>query len=250
MTYAEVVKRFLKMILLIFNLNPKRREPGDGSDGYCDCIGLIIGAIRRMGLKWTGIHGSNWAARRELQKLQQIKSAADLELGDLVLKAVPQGHRNWTLSKYPRYLPGGKYYNGDLNDYYHAGVVESVNPLRIRHMSNKMKTDTTVNVSNPWTHYGKLNILIKAAGGITPDPDPYTPGAGTQAMVVASSGKTVRLRKKPSTVTGRLVTNVPLLSKVDVLEPGEEWCRVQYGPYTGYMMAKFLDIIGDGKGDY
>ena len=34
MTYTEAVKRFLEKILLIFNLNPKRREPGDGSDGY------------------------------------------------------------------------------------------------------------------------------------------------------------------------------------------------------------------------
>jgi hypothetical protein len=234
----------------IYKSNPKRREPGDGSDGTCDCICLPIGAIRRMGLKWPGIHGSNWAARQELQTLKEIKSQNELEPGDLVLKAVPQGHKNWTLNKYPRYLPGGKYYNGDLNDYYHAGVVESVNPLRIRHMSNKMKTDTTVKVSNPWTHYGKLNILIKAAGGVTPTPDPYTPSAGTQAMVVASSGKTVNLRRKPSKITGTLVARVPLLSKVDVLDPGDEWCYVQYGNKKGYMMAKFLDIIGDGKGDY
>ena len=62
-----------------------RREPGDGSDGYCDCIGLIIGAIRRMGLKWTGIHGSNWAARKEVEKLEKINSVNDLSVGDLVL---------------------------------------------------------------------------------------------------------------------------------------------------------------------
>ena len=71
MTWTEVVNKFLEKVQVIKNLNPKRREPGDGSDGYCDCIGLVIGAVRRMGLKWTGIHGSNWAARKEFVKLER-----------------------------------------------------------------------------------------------------------------------------------------------------------------------------------
>ena len=81
-------------------------------------------------------------------------------------------------------------------------------------------------------------------------PDPDTPASGTYAKVVASSGATVNLRMKPSTVTGRLVCRVPLLTTVEVLEPGETWCRIKYGSKTGYMMARFLDIIGDGKGEY
>ena len=36
MTWAEVVALFLAMVMQIYNSNPKRREPGDGSDGYCD----------------------------------------------------------------------------------------------------------------------------------------------------------------------------------------------------------------------
>ena len=35
----------------------------DGSGGQCDCIGLIIGAVRLMGGEWKGTHGSNYAAR-------------------------------------------------------------------------------------------------------------------------------------------------------------------------------------------
>ena len=84
MTYAEVVNKYLSKVLQIFNSNPKRREPGDGSDGYCDCIGLIIGAIRRMGLKWTGIHGSNWSARQETKGLKEIKNQSELKPGDIV----------------------------------------------------------------------------------------------------------------------------------------------------------------------
>ena len=250
MTYSEAVRKFLEKILEIYNSNPKRREPGDGSDGTCDCIGLIIGAIRRMGLKWTGIHGSNWCARKELDHLKEIKSQSELQPGDIVLKAVPKGHKNWKLPS--RYQQGGRYYNGDLNDYYHAGVVYSVNPFQIRHMSSKMTTDTKVNTYTPWTHYGKSVILIKASGGSapaqTPTPPPV-PSAGSRAVVVAVSGSTVNMRYAPS-LKAKLIMRIPLKTTVDIIEPGEEWAKIRYGNSTGYMMAKFLDIIGDGKGNY
>ena len=241
MTWAEVVTLFLAMVMQIYNSNPQRREPGDGSDGYCDCIGLIIGAVRRMGLKWTGIHGSNWAARKEITGLQKISSASELERGDVVLKGCDQGTSGWNLPS--RYRKGGKYYNGDLTDYYHAGVVESVNPLRIRHMSKKMTLDTKL---GKWNYKGKLTMLVKMAGGTTPTP---VPGSGEQAYVVAESGRTVNLRKTPS-LRGALITRIPLGPIVDMISHGEEWCKISSGGKTGYMMAKFLDIVGDGKGKY
>ena len=246
MTWTEVVSKFLEKVQVIKNLNPKRREPGDGSDGYCDCIGLIIGAVRRMGLKWTGIHGSNWAARKEFVKLEKINSVNDLEVGDVVLKACDQGTSGWNLPS--RYRKGGKYYNGDLKDYYHAGVVTKVNPLNITHMSSKMTVDTKL---GKWNYHGKLSILAKAAGGILPMPSPASddPGTGSRAVVVAESGSTVNLRRTPS-LRGALIDRVPLGTTVDIIAPGEEWANIKCGKRTGYMMAKFLDIIGDGKGKY
>ena len=56
--YRQLRDKFLRMVETIRKLNPAYKQPGDGSDGTCDCIGLEIGALRRMGLKWTGIHGS------------------------------------------------------------------------------------------------------------------------------------------------------------------------------------------------
>lgn len=248
MTYAELVKKFIAKINAIFKSNPKRREPGDGSDGYCDCIGLIIGAIRRLGYRWTGIHGSNWAARKETINLQPIKSQSQLQTGDIVYKAVPQGHRNWDLPT--RYRKGKQYYNGDLNDYYHAGVVESINPFRIKHMSSKMTIDTTINTYYPWNYFGKSRHLVEAACDIVPVPvEPTIPASGKQGILVALAGKTVNLRKTPST-RGALLKQVPLGTKIDIVEPGEEWCAVKYNGISGYMMAKFIDIIGDGKGQY
>ena len=241
MTYDEAVKKFLDKVMLIYNSNPKRREPGDGSDGYCDCIGLIIGAIRRCGWKWTGIHGSNWAARKEIKNLKPISSQSELQKGDIVLKAVAQGKNGWDLPS--RYRKGGQYYNGDTNDYYHAGVVESVEPFRIRHMSSKMTTDTKINVYHPWNYYGKSRQVVEAS--TTPTP---TPGI-KQAIVVAQSGSTVNMRQGPST-SKRIICRVKLGQTVDIREYGENWCAVSYNGFNGYMMSKFLDIIGDGKGKY
>ena len=57
-------------------------------DGTCDCIGLIIGAIRRAGGSWTGTHGSNYAARSEMTGLRRItKSASGLSAGEAVTSA-------------------------------------------------------------------------------------------------------------------------------------------------------------------
>lgn len=250
MTWIETVKKFLDKINIIKKLKPAYKQPGDGSDGTCDCIGLIIGAIRRMGLKWTGIHGSNWAARKEFEKLKKIENVNDLELGDVVLKAYEPNEKSWDLPT--RYRKGGKYYNGDLKDYYHAGVVTSVNPLQITHMTSPtVKVDTKL---GKWGYYGKLSILVKASDGIIPKPEPVPspdiPTSGSRAVVVAESGSTVFLRQYPSK-SCRTWDRVPVGSEVFIVDPGETWAKINYGRRKGwYMMSEFLDVIGDGKGKY
>ena len=66
---------------------PSYRLGHDGSDGACDCIGLIIGAIRRAGGKWTGTHSSNWAARNAMDTLHAVTDAGSLQVGQAVFKA-------------------------------------------------------------------------------------------------------------------------------------------------------------------
>ena len=236
---TALLQKFLNKALQLYNSNPKRREPGDCSDGYCDCIGYLIGTLRQIGLKWTGIHGSNWAARKEAVNLHPVKSITDLEVGDMVLKACQPGASGYSLPS--RYKKGGAYYNGDLKDYYHAGLVYSVNPLQIRHMSSKMTTDTKI---GKWNYAAKLKQLVNA-GAYKEDPaaEPVIPpSSGTQAKLVAPSGKTVNLRKTPS-LRGALIDRIPLGTIIEVTQPGEEWCKVKWGKKTGYMMAKFLEIV-------
>lgn len=159
---TSIMQQFIDKVFVIKKSNPEYRQPGDGSDGTCDCIGLIIGALRRIGINWSSvpgsIHGTNYAARKAVTGFSKINSASDLEVGEAVFKVYEKGQKGWTLDKYPRYLKGGKYYNGDLNDYYHVGVVTSVSPLGITHMSSTCKTDTSL---GKWEYHGKLNLLVQ-----------------------------------------------------------------------------------------
>ena len=221
----------------MFSSNPKRRQPGDGSDGYCDCIGYLIGSLRRTGLKWTGIHGSNWAARKEAVNLRKVTSVNDLEVGDMVLKACAPGTSGYALPA--RYKKGGAYYNGDLNDYYHAGLVYSKNPFQIRHMSSKMTIDTKL---GKWNYAARLKPLVNAGAYAEETSTVVIPSSGTQAKVTAPSGGTVNMRKTPS-LKGAIITRIKLGEIVEVVDPGEEWCKIKYQKKTGYMMAQYLDIL-------
>ena len=266
MTYTELVQKFLAAVAKIKSLNPAYEQPGDGSNGVCDCIGLIIGAIRRIGLKWSGIHGSNYAARYQTVSLAYIQKESELELGDVIYKACDEDgvvrkacnsgsfKRKWDLPS--RYWKGKQYYNGDLHDYYHVGVVTKVNPLNITHMTSPhMKVD--YNLSGGWNYHGKAKPLADAAGGVTPTPTPEptptptpTPSTGTQAVVVSENGQPVKMRKYPSENCATW-DKLPVGTVVTIVEPGEKWAKINGGRRKGwYMMAKFLDVVGDGQGKY
>jgi hypothetical protein len=265
--YHQLRDKFLQMVETIRKMNPAYKQPGDGSDGTCDCIGLEIGALRRMGLKWTGIHGSNYAARYQTVNLEYIEDTGQLEKGDIIYKAANEkgivklacnaGTKKhaWTLPD--RYKKGRAYYDGDLLDYYHVGIVTGVDPLRITHMTSPaMKVDK--NLSGGWNYHGKSRPLVeeaeRKAGEPMPEPDKKpdepVPSDGSRAIVTAENGQPVKLRQYPSK-SCKTWDKVPCGTEVEIVKPGEEWAEVNCGKRKGwYMMAEFLDVIGDGKGKY
>lgn len=255
--YVKLVELLLKMVYKIKSLNPAYKQPGKGKDGTCDCVGLWIGALERMGIKWTGIHGSNYAARYQTENLRKIVNVSDLEIGDMIYKACEKGstRHKWELPS--RYLKGGSYYNGDMLDYYHVGVVDSVNPLRIIHMTSpSMKIDTKLdhNKNSPWLYHGKCKLLLKQTGiPVSNDTEKIKEpiaNSGCEAIVTANSGSNVFMRQYPNKKCKTWI-RVKLGEKVTIAEPGEVWAKVNYGRYKGwYMMADYLDVIGDGKGKY
>ena len=222
---------FLTQVKAIAALQPAYRLGRKGNDGYCDCIGLIIGAIRRSGGKWTGTHGSNYAARNEMAYLLPISTADDLSVGEVVLKA-----RTATADGYA--LPSRYAKDPDRRDYYHIGVVVSTNPLRIVHCTtgggvNGMAEDTRV---GQWTHRGWLSKVSREG---EPMVETMT------ATVVADSGLTVNMRKAPG---GALVYRVPVGAEVTVTTRQDGWSRVAYGRHSGWMMDEYLDF-GEAESD-
>ena len=96
--------------------------------------------------------------------------------------------------------------------------------------------------SFPWTHwaipeglYDNNNIVSD-----TEDNTQEVLKVAYQAKIVATSGNTVRLRAGTSTGAAVLAA-VPVGSLVDVLEDGNEWCRLIYNNISGYMQKQFLE---------
>ena len=192
----------------------------DGSDGLCDCIGLTIGALRRAGGAWTGIHGSNWAARHALVRLRPLTDASLLTPGDCVLKARLPGEAGYSL---PSRYAG----DNDKHDYYHWGVVRSTSPLRIIHCTGPgVVTDTR---PGRWAYYGWLKQLSPNEG----DDEPMT----ATLTVSASSGSTVNLRRTPG---GALLDRVPLGERVTALQEMDGWTEITFRGRTGWMQSRFL----------
>lgn len=152
---SAALSAFLAAVDAIAAEHPAYRLGGKAADGTCDCIGLVIGALNRCGVKWSGTHGSNWAARNATACLKPVSGADELAVGNLVYKAKAPGQAGYRLPD--RYAAGP-----DLNDYYHVGVVRSISPLRIIHCTSPggMKTDTRL---GRWAYAGALHLLEDAA---------------------------------------------------------------------------------------
>ena len=224
---SATLSAFLAAVDAIQAEQPTYRLGGKAEDGTCDCIGLIIGALNRCGVKWPGIHGSNWAARNAMAWLLPVSDASDLTVGDIVYKTRRPGETGYSLPD--RYAA-----DPDRADYYHVGVVRSVSPLRIVHCTSPGGVVTDAKLGK-WAYRGGL-ILI----GEADDEGKVVTGMET-ATVTAESGSTVNLRRSPG---GDLVDRVPVGSVVQVMqvtgEPGAQWAQVAYSGKAGWMDVAFL----------
>lgn len=190
----------------------------DGSGGQCDCIGLIIGAIRLMGEKWNGTHGSNWAARNGLKSLRKIASAGELQPGDWVFKAYLPGEKGYALPNAYRQHP-------DQKDYYHVGVVTGVNPLEITHctgVAGGVRRDQSL---GKWQYAGEYM-------GLTYEEN--------RSLYRVTGGR-LKVRKGPGTscaVIAHLPDGAPV--KAAPVSGNDAWMQVDYEGITGFSMARYL----------
>lgn len=230
------VTKFLENVQKIVATNPTYRTGGDGSDGTCDCVGLIMGAL---GGKFD-LHSSNYFARFQMQYLDSLLDESQLHPGSIVYKS-----RRDTSQLNARYQQGGRYYNGDLLDYYHIGVVTSVDPLEITHCTSYGNVDGIDYDSNihAWSFFGDL--LDVEYDGIEDDPAEPEEWSHDLAVVWSEDGKPVRMRSKPTTEGAyNTIEKIPVGASVEVVESDRTWSTVVWEGKRGYIMNKFLRIIG------
>lgn len=205
----------------------------DGRSGGCDCIGLIIGALRMAGEKWTGTHGSNYAARNEMQGLWRLEDAADLMPGMVVYKAKTRSQDGYALPD--------KYKSGsDLNDYYHVGVVTAIEPLEITHCTGVQGGIKRDKSASGWTHYGPLKKVSYVLEEVV-EMDNKT------MYVQSDNGKPVKLRMNANRNAG-WYTQLEVGTMVEVLGwENAEWYKIYVDGTYGYMLKEFLTDVPPGS---
>ena len=119
-----------------------------------------------------------------------------------------------------------------------------MNPLVITHMTSPTaQKDTKL---GKWKYCGQLPQVEGEEPGpepTPPSPEPPTP-VEEKATVYAPTGKTVNMRKGPST-SKALVERVPIGWVVTVLDKEPDWCQISYTDKwditrTGWMMTQYL----------
>ena len=231
-------EKFVEKCEVIVKAKPAYKL-GCSSTTECDCIGMVKYGLHKNNVEFT-TSGTNWTFRNQCDDIRTIKSASDLRFGDVVFKMKTPTDSGYNLPS--KYRPGGSGYNGDLNDYCHIGVVKSVSPLRIIHMTSPTaKTETSI---GKWKNAASLKSRY-ISDSPQPAPEPELQPTPTEdiATVYAENGRYVKMRKEPSTKCG-LYEEVPIGATVKIVEFGYEWTKINYAGRKGwYMMTKFL-IVG------
>lgn len=246
------VEKFVAGVNSIYAEKPKYAEGCDGSDGTCDCIGMVRGGLKRAGATdIKNLYGTNQAARKAIRQLGRIEYVKNLRVGDVVLKTRSKDDPAMPLPD--RYREGGADYDpavGETN-FTHIGTITSTDPIEITHMTSPTaKKDKSI---KGWTYSGTLPWV-----DYDPDPEP-TPEPEPEpeyATVYAENGKPVKMRAKPSTSCS-LYWEVPCGAEVQVYDweastdqNGITWSRIQWAGQDGYMMKKFLRAENDKGGSW
>lgn len=212
---------------------PTYRIGGTGADGTCDCIGLVMGAMWRAGAVTYPLHSTNYFSRWEMATLESIDDAK-LQPMMLVFKA-----RADAGELHERYQNGGRYYNGDLRDYYHVGVVTGVNPLEITHCTSGGGVDgiTVDSSTKGWTHAGQMIGVDYDGLDVVPMPDTR------KAVVQTGDGNPLKMRKDPST-ENPYIAKIPNGDEVAVHADAQGWAKITWRGLTGYCMSQFLRYEG------
>ena len=205
-----------------------RYTDGASETGNVDCSGAFVWSYRQHGQ--SIYHGSNRIARTEVIELVPISAAKP---GMAVFKCRNPGDSRYALSS--SYKQGGKYYNSDLRDFYHIGLMGEDGKVL------NAQSSATGFVASPvksWTWAGYLKkVDYKEDNPMVDDSN----GVIYAGRVTAQSGSTVNLRAEPSK-SAKVLEKVKIGSSVNVIGTIDGWLHVETETNQGYMMEEFVDV--------
>ena len=225
---------FISKCLEIYKEQPTYQLGHDGSDGKCDCIGLVRGALKRAGINAGGLNGTNQAARQTIRNLHAISKASELSPGQVVLKIRDANDESYPLPD--KYRKGGSAYNGDLTNYTHIGVVTQTNPLQITHMTSPTaKQDTKL---GNWRYVGNLPYISET--GSTEETAAIEVNIQHMTVKVQSSnGGGVNLRNS----NGKYLGKIPEGTELEVKGESGTTYYVLYNGQHGYISKDYAVIV-------
>lgn len=194
---------------------------GAAENGCVDCSGAFVNAYRQHGK--TIAHGSNTIARSYVKGLLPVTAAVP---GMAAFKIREPGHPKYALPA--KFRKGGANYNGDLNDYYHIGLVDETGKYVLNAQgTNAGFTRTKISL---WGAVGYLKAVEYPAEQKKGD-------RPMQKMVVTA--KDVAVRKGDST-EAMVIIRLPKGTVVDAFDDIGGWREIMYNGIDGWMMSKFL----------
>lgn len=199
---------------------------GAAERGNVDCSGAFVWAYKQF--HQSIAHGSNAIARQYVKGLLPVSKAAP---GMAAFKIRKPGDPKYALPG--KYQVGGSAYNGDLNDYYHIGLVDASG----RYVLNAQGTNagfTRTKIST-WGAVGYLKAVDYNGKGEDVKP--------MQTMYVTSDdGNPVRVRAKPST-SAETIKKLPVGTRVNAGEAENGWREIAFDDDNGWMMSRFLTTV-------
>ena len=195
-----------------------------------DCSGAFVYSYKKYGE--SIYHGSNRIARKYVDELLPISEAKP---GMAAFKFYAPGQKGYNLPE--NYKQGGSQYNGDLNDYYHIGLVDE-DPRYVLNSATTVNGFVRSKITNGWNACGYLKAVDYSGESGKDDDEPVV--ENETMIVTAESGQYVNMRESTS-VNSRLIVRVPVGSEVTVIKTDKNgWTGVKYGRHDGYIMTKFL----------
>ena len=217
----------------------------DTKRGQVDCSGAFVWAYKQY--NHDIYHGSNRIARVEVEELIPINMATIVP-GMAAFKRRAPGENGYALPS--GYQPGGDHYNGDLNDYYHVGLVDE-DTARVLNAQSAATGFVASPIDKGWSHVGYLKqVDYERASPVSPvaPASPPTAEQPATAFTTAPSGGTVNLRAAAS-LSAKLIDRIPIGQAVTLRGPESGgWYPVRWGKKEGYVKADYLR--GGDPGDW